>query len=93
MMTLKDSERIAVDKELHGTEYKVLLFVLSRIDFSNQALMTQSFIARALDMPQSQVSAAIKKLADRDALRKISVNGQNGYEVSPHLVSRTKLED
>lgn len=82
---------LAKNRSLHGTEYKILFFILGCIDYDNRAILTQSYIAKHLDMPQPQVSAAIKKLADCGAINKISVGGVNGYEVSQKLVSRGSL--
>lgn len=91
MMNLKNATEIAKVDSLHGTEYKILFFILGCIDYDNRAILTQSYIAKHLDMPQPQVSAAIKKLADCGAINKISVGGVNGYEVSQKLVSRGSL--
>jgi len=92
MMNLKDAETIARDKGLHGTEFRILFFLLSRIDYENKAMLSQAFIAKQLEMPQSQVSASIKKLVECEAIRKISIDGQNGYKVSDNLVSRGGLK-
>ena len=92
MMNLRDAEKIALEKTLHGTEYKILWFIVSRIDYDNRAFLSQAFIAKTLDMPQSQVSTSIKKLAECKALRKIIVDGRTGYEISIDLVSRGTLK-
>jgi predicted transcriptional regulator len=91
MMNLKDAAAIAKTDNLHGTEYKVLFFLLSRIDYENRAVLTQSFIAKELGMPQPQVSAAIKKLVEAGVISKISVGGANGYMVSEFVASRGSL--
>lgn len=91
MMNLKDAAEIAKADKLHGTEYKVLFFILSRIDYDNRAVLTQAFIAKELNMPQPQVSAAIKKLVEEGAISKISVGGANGYMVGEHVASRGSL--
>ena len=88
MMTLKVTEKIAQIKNLHGTEYKVFLFLLSKMDFENRAMLTQSYVSQQLDMPQSQISTAIKTLSDCGVLRKVSIAGQNGYMINDELVSR-----
>lgn len=91
MIELKSAEDIARDSKLHGTEYKVLFFILARIGYNNQAIVTQTFIAKELGMPQPQVSAAIKKLVESHVIRKISVAGSNGYEVDVKFASRGAL--
>ena len=92
MMNLKDAEKIALEKDLHGTEYKVFFFILARINYENEAFVTQSFIANGLGMPQPQVSLAIKKLVASEIIRKTSKSGINGYAVSESFVTRGSLK-
>ena len=92
MMNQTDAATVAKEKNLHGTEYKVLLFILSRIDYDNTAIMTQAYMAKQLEMPQPQVSAALKKLVDCGAIFKTNVAGANGYRVSAGIASRGSLK-
>ena len=72
---------LAKDNTLHGTEYKVLLYLAGVMDYQNQVIASQSHIARELGMKQPQVSEAINKLVAAGAVTKINVLGTNGYYV------------
>lgn len=91
MMELRSAEELAKVKELHGTELKVLLFILSRMRFGGQALLNQAAIAEALSMPKSQVSVAIKRLTDCRAIGKSKQDGVSCYEVHPSLATMGSL--
>lgn len=66
------ADRLARHKELHGTEHRVLWFILSRMNFEGKAFPKQAAIAEALGMPKSQVSVAIKRLVECGAISKNS---------------------
>jgi len=93
MVTLKSAEEISQVKELHGTEHRVLWFILSRMNYENRSFPSQSAIAEALKMPKSQVSLAIRKLVDCNAISKIHVDGVNGFEVHQSLASRGSVKE
>lgn len=88
MVDLKSAAQIADMKELHGTEHRVLWFILSRMNYENKSFPNQSFIAESLGMPKSQVSVAVKKLCESGAIKKITVDGVKGFEVHPSVASR-----
>lgn len=74
---------LAKNDTLHGTEYKVLLYLTGVMDFKNQVIASQTHIAKELGMKQPQVSEAINKLVTAGAIRKISILGSNGYYIEP----------
>jgi len=91
MVELKSAEELAGVKELHGTEHRVLWFILSRMNFEGRSFPNQAAIAGALGMPKSQVSVAIKRLVTCGAISKIKIDGVNGFEVHRSLASRGSL--
>lgn len=93
MVDLSSAEMVAKAETLHGTEYKVLWFLLSKLDYNNNAILTQSFVAQSLSMPQPQVSASIKKLCATGVIKKINVNGANGYYVDPRFAVKGTRKD
>lgn len=74
---------LAKNETLHGTEYKVLLYLAGVMDFKNQVIASQTHIAKELGMKQPQVSEAINKLVVAGVLQKINILGTNGYYVEP----------
>jgi DNA-binding MarR family transcriptional regulator len=91
MVELKSAEELAGIKELHGTEHRVLWFILSRMNFEGKAFPKQAAIAESLGMPKSQVSVAIKRLVECGAISKIREDRNDGFQVHQSLASRGSL--
>lgn len=53
---------------LQNQEYRVLMYLMSKLDFENYIRVTQTSIADALKIKQSNVSRAIRGLIDHDIL-------------------------
>ena len=51
---------------LQNQEYRVLMYLMSKLDFENYIRVTQTSIADALKIKQSNVSRAIRGLIDHD---------------------------
>lgn len=76
-------EDISRDKSLNGTDLRVLSFILSKIDYTNIACVSQAFICERMDVQHSLVSQSIKKLIERGYISKVNVHGHGGYMVNP----------
>ncbi|MCY0900533.1 MAG: helix-turn-helix domain-containing protein [Firmicutes bacterium] len=61
-------EILAKDQELQGENYKVLLYLLSKLGFENYIAIPQKQIADALNMKKQNVSRALKVLVDKQIL-------------------------
>lgn len=61
-------ELLATDKDLKGEAYKILLLLLSRLDFENWIQISQQEIADTLDMKKQNVSRAISLLESKGIL-------------------------
>lgn len=79
-LSLEESSR---DKTLNGTDFRVLHFILSQIDYTNIARISQAFICERMNVQHSLVSLAIKKLIDRGYVSRVTVGGHSGYMVNP----------
>ena len=55
-------------QNLPNQEYRVLIYLMSKLDFENYLRVTQLKVAEALNMKQSAVSRAIKGLLERDII-------------------------
>ena len=58
-------ELLATDKDLKGETYRVLLILLSRLDFENWIQVTQTEISEKLEMKKPNVSKAISILEEK----------------------------
>lgn len=63
-------EKLALDKSLSGESFRVLMYLLSNLDFENYIIIQQVEIAEKLDMKRANVSRAIKQLTDKEILIK-----------------------
>lgn len=55
-------------QNLPNEQYRVLMYLMSKLDFENYLRITQMNVAEALNMKQPSVSKAIKGLLERDVL-------------------------
>ena len=61
-------EVLATDKDLTGENYRVLLLLLSRLDFENWIQVTQTEISNKLNMKKQNVSRAISVLESKEII-------------------------
>ncbi len=74
--------------KLTGTDYAVLLILLSRIEYENWIRVSQKTMAEKLNMTRPQVSTAIKKLVEKNILIKEqdpSDEGRMLYRFNPSI--------
>ena len=64
--------KIALNKNLRGEDYRVLLFLISNAD-GETIEISQAKIAKTLEFKQSRVSRAIKNLAEQKIISKIII--------------------
>lgn len=68
MQSQEALEALAADKELAGRPTRVLLYLLSRLDFENFIAVPQKDIAATLELHKSDVSKAIRLLISKGIL-------------------------
>ena len=79
-------EQLAKDCELTGEHYRVLLYLMSRLDFQNYIQVPQNDIAEALGMRKQNVSRAVKLLEQKNIiLRGSKVGRSNTFRLSSNL--------
>lgn len=70
-------------------QYRVLMYLLGKLDFSNYLRITQTDIAKDLDMRQPHVSRAIKALKSLDILAEgPHVGNAKTYRLNPHMAHK-----
>lgn len=68
-------EKIAGEKKLRGEDYRVLLVLLAKAD-SDSVEISQTEIAKILNIERSRVSRAIKRLTSLGAIDKKLIAGK-----------------
>ena len=81
--------RLAVDRELTVTDFRVLLGVLGHLDYDNFLNMPQKALGDVLGIKQQGISKSLNKLVEKGCLEITGQIGrQNIYRMNPHLVHR-----
>ena len=79
-------ELLATDKDLTGENYRVLLLLLSRLDFENWIQVTQSEITEKLQMKKQNVSRAISLLEKKGIiLRGAKIGRSYAFRLNPYF--------
>lgn len=85
-------EKLSHYKDLTQIDFRVLLFLLSRMDYDNFIRLTQQNIADLLKMKQQQISKSIIKLVSKKILEKEKVGTSNFYRLNPEIGWKGKPE-
>ena len=73
-------------ENLQNQEYRVLMYLMSKLDFENYLRITQSSIANALKMKQPAVSRAMKGLLAHDIIiTGPKVGTSKTYRLNPRM--------
>lgn len=85
--------RLAKDKDLTGTDRRVLDVYFGNLDFSNFIQISQQAIADYLEMKQEHVSRSTRKLIDKGILVEgTKVGRHNTYRLNPFYGWKGKSE-
>ncbi|MGB5592710.1 MAG: helix-turn-helix domain-containing protein [Crocosphaera sp.] len=87
-------ELLATDKELTGENYRVLLILLSKLDFENWIQITQTEISEKLDMKKQNVSRAILLLEEKKIiLRGPKIGRTYAFRLNPYYGWKGKVKN
>ena len=93
-MTFQDSlEIIATDKDITGETLRVLMILMSSLEFDNYITIKQVAIAEKLKMQKTHVSRAIKLLVDKSIILKVKEGTTTGYKLNPTYGWKGKVEN
>lgn len=81
-------EALISKKGINGTEYRVLWYLLSQMDFEGKVLTSQASIAKRLEITSNMVSQAIATLKGLHFIMPIEVNGLPGFEINPQFAQK-----
>ena len=85
IMTFQDSLKlIATDKDMTGQTLKVMLLLMSGLEFENYIAIKQVAIARELGMHKVDVSKAMKLLVEKGIILKVKEGSTTGYKLNPN---------
>ena len=94
MMTFQDSlEIIATDEDITGQTLKVLMVLMSNLEFENYITIKQTVIAEKLKMQKTHVSRAMKLLVNKEIILKVKQGTTTGYKLNPTYGWKGKVEN
>jgi predicted transcriptional regulator len=87
-------ELLATDKDLKGETYRVLLLLLSRLDFENWIQVTQTEISEKLEMKKPNVSKAVSILEEKGIiLRGPKIGRTYAFRLNPYFGWKGKVKN
>ena len=94
MMTFQDSLKlIAMDEDLTGQTFRVLMLLMSHLEFENYITIKQVEVAKELKMYKQDVSKAVKMLVDKSIILKVKEGTTTGYKLNPYYGWKGKVEN
>lgn len=76
-------------QSLPQEQYRVLMYLMGKLDFSNYLRVTQTEVAKELNMRQPHVSRAIKALITLDIIAEgPHVGNAKTYRLNPHMAHK-----
>lgn len=85
---------VAVDKDLTGEDFRVLLVCLSEMEFENFLNKTQSELAEILGIKQQAIARSLKKLMTKGYIKIVGHRGrQNIYQINPNVAFKSRAKN
>ena len=85
---------LAVDRQLSGTDFRVLLAIIGNLGYENILNVSQQELERQLNICQADISKSIKKLVFKGYLQIIDKIGRrNVYMLNPNVAFRSRAKN
>ncbi len=85
---------LAVDRQLSGTDFRVLLAIIGNLGYENILNVSQQELERQLNICQADISKSIKKLASKGYLQVIDTIGRrNIYMLNPNVAFKSRAKN
>jgi DNA-binding MarR family transcriptional regulator len=91
-LAMDDGLIILSQLDLTRHEYRVMLFLISQMDFDNYCLMTQSFMSEKLSIAQSNISKTLKSLESKKLIFRELTDRGKVIRVSAVIAWRGKAD-
>ena len=91
---LNEALGLAVDKDLSGTDFRVLLAIIGNLGYENLLNISQQELEKQLSVSQANISKSIKKLISKGYLQVVDTIGRrNIYMINPNVVFRSRAKN
>ena len=85
-------EKIAKYEDLTGKDCKILFYLFSQLDMDNYIQISQQEISDELNIKIPNVSRSIKKLCDKEIIKKEKKGKFNFYRINPEIAWKGETE-
>jgi len=93
-MAMQDGFEWLAKQDLTGEQFKVLIYIMSKIDFENYLMLTQKEVAEALGMKKENVSRTFKVLVSKGFILEGPKSGRaKTYKLDPNLGYKGKTKN
>ena len=87
-------ELLATDEDLTKEAFRVLIFLMARLDFENWIQITQKDVAEKLNIHKQNISRAISLLESKGIiLRGPKIGRSNAFRLNPHFGWKGKVKN
>lgn len=84
----------ANDRELNGTDFRVLITVLGNLDYDNKLIISHAKLGEQIGIKQQEVTKSFKKLVNKGYIEVINTIGrQNVYMFNPGVAFKSKAKN
>lgn len=91
---LEEIVNIASNRDLNGTDLRVLLCIIGNLKYENILNISQKQLGEILNIKQQEISKSIKKFLKKEYLQIVDKIGrQNIYQFNPNIVFRSRAEN
>ncbi len=91
---LDEALGLAVDKDLSGTDLRVLLAIIGNLGYDNLINISQKELEKQLNISQADISKSIKKLISKGYLQIVDKIGRrNIYMINPNVIFRSRAKN
>ena len=85
---------LAMDKELLGTDLRILLAIIGNVGYENIVNISQQELQKQLNITQANISKSIKKLISKGYLQVVDTIGRrNIYMLNPNVAFKSRAKN
>ena len=85
---------LAMDKQLSGTDFRVLLAIIGNVGYENIVNISQQELQKQLSITQANISKSIKKLISKGYLQIVDTIGRrNIYMLNPSVAFKSRAKN
>lgn len=91
---LNEITNVASNKDLNGTDLRVLLGIIGHLEYENLLNISQKKLGEILKIPRQEITKSINKLISKNYLQIVDKIGrQNIYKLNPRIAFKSRAKN